>query len=649
MVKANWPILCKNDPENVTEHVCTLKSSFDIIVQHATNVSSKTILITHFRALHELYLTLQEKLLSMITVNELKALLLYIKDNMHQIKTTTTVTCINIENITSKKSSTISERCVSSSQSISLLQSKKDLTAAFKFVIKLTDADVILCLRDNPLTEILKEVNNAIARDKDIWIRTLSDCSHIADSLWTIQMTVIRQLRSSNIEIITHKADHKSILTQVKSWIMIFEHSAECVVDSFEVIIYTVCTNSIDLKSLIKKLRVFQILWILNCHAVSAWKKLNNVIYIEWLTKKGKNMSVSSLIVEFSEAKQANQIICRGLLWDDELHNCELYSCKCKLKQCFNCQTYDHIESQCIASTRCEKCAQSHLTKNCKFIMKLYCLCRIKHTAWSRNCFHRQVEKERVSKIMTERSRFFAESDQLHSQSMSTNSALLSITEADLNNLVISVFSQSSHDDTSVLNRHTVSEDILSSLSASNEKEIILSSPLKSATSQITIFLTENSSSMMSHSIQSLMTSFMNFMIWKHLEEIIATAVKAELQQHTSTKKTADSIHRASKWKAAEIFTSEDFNTAITSTVTQARNRQEFSNSLLNKSQTCKWFKQTEFTSNVNNVSKTSAEYFSQEVSDSTSMQDFFSLSSSHISSLMQPLSIQVMKREKFS
>ena len=87
--------------------------------------------------------------------------------------------------------------------------------------------------------------------------------------------------------------------------------------------------------------------------------------YVGWLTRNAVSKSASSVIIEFTKPEDANKIIDEGLVWQGELFQCERYERQCRLKQCFKCQRYGHIGTQCKATTACGYCAQEHSSRDC--------------------------------------------------------------------------------------------------------------------------------------------------------------------------------------------------------------------------------------------------------------------------------------------
>ena len=81
----------------------------------------------------------------------------------------------------------------------------------------------------------------------------------------------------------------------------------------------------------------------------------------------------------------------------NEVFQCERYERQCRLKQCFKCQKYGHIGTQCKAPTACGYCALEHDTRDCPSKLdrntpRKCTLCRGEHEAWSRLCPTRKDE-----------------------------------------------------------------------------------------------------------------------------------------------------------------------------------------------------------------------------------------------------------------
>jgi hypothetical protein len=133
------------------------------------------------------------------------------------------------------------------------------------------------------------------------------------------------------------------------------------------------------------------------------------ISYIGWLTKEATLKHASSIVVEFTDPEMANAIIYAGMVWDGQVHQCQLYDRACRVKQCFRCYNYGHIGTQCNASQACGYCADQHETKHCKQkgtegSTPRCAVCKDAHTAWSNACPARKKEMGRVEQAKQVRS-----------------------------------------------------------------------------------------------------------------------------------------------------------------------------------------------------------------------------------------------------
>ncbi len=110
---------------------------------------------------------------------------------------------------------------------------------------------------------------------------------------------------------------------------------------------------------------------------------------------------LSSLIVKIHSAEQINRLIRDDLLHEYSQIFCELFVNNCRIKQCFNCQRYDHIDKICRHERRCSVCVESHNDSTCKIsIDKRKCSnCENNHSIWSFQCKIKIIEKNRISNI----------------------------------------------------------------------------------------------------------------------------------------------------------------------------------------------------------------------------------------------------------
>jgi hypothetical protein len=119
--------------------------------------------------------------------------------------------------------------------------------------------------------------------------------------------------------------------------------------------------------------------------------------HIGWLTRDASAKTASTITIEFTKPEDANKVIDEGLIWQGEVFQCERYERQCRVKQCFKCQKYGHIGTQCKAPTACGYCAQEHDTRDCPTKSerngpRKCATCRGEHESWNRQCPTRKDE-----------------------------------------------------------------------------------------------------------------------------------------------------------------------------------------------------------------------------------------------------------------
>jgi hypothetical protein len=61
----------------------------------------------------------------------------------------------------------------------------------------------------------------------------------------------------------------------------------------------------------------------------------------------------------------AELYVSRRVSWEGRCHPGRIYDSSIRVKQCFNCQQFGHVGTQCRASKRCSCCAGAHDLKGC--------------------------------------------------------------------------------------------------------------------------------------------------------------------------------------------------------------------------------------------------------------------------------------------
>ncbi|KIV98298.1 uncharacterized protein PV09_09855 [Verruconis gallopava] len=136
----------------------------------------------------------------------------------------------------------------------------------------------------------------------------------------------------------------------------------------------------------------------------------------DWVPRLGNGTSppqkaMSSIVIEFTKPEDANRIIDENLVWQCEMCPAERYERQCRLKQCFQCQKYGHIGTQCKAAKTCGYCAQEHSYWECPTKTNLEAarkcvICHGTHEAWSRECPTRKEEVAKIKAILATRPKY---------------------------------------------------------------------------------------------------------------------------------------------------------------------------------------------------------------------------------------------------
>lgn len=106
----------------------------------------------------------------------------------------------------------------------------------------------------------------------------------------------------------------------------------------------------------------------------------------------------STLVLGITDEQMANQIIRKGLVSNFALHVAEYYHSQFRITQCFKCQAYGHIATNCRKADTCGHCALSHRTQACTRSGEPKCAnCNRRHAAWSGECSVRKAAKAKAS------------------------------------------------------------------------------------------------------------------------------------------------------------------------------------------------------------------------------------------------------------
>ena len=105
----------------------------------------------------------------------------------------------------------------------------------------------------------------------------------------------------------------------------------------------------------------------------------------------------NSVIVYMDNAEAADKCIKTGFYINHARYMPEKYTPQLRITQCFNCQAYGHLASQCKHKPACGKCGGEHTTRECNSV-EFSCIgCGGDHPAWHHECPKRiEVSKKRA-------------------------------------------------------------------------------------------------------------------------------------------------------------------------------------------------------------------------------------------------------------
>ena len=216
-----------------------------------------------------------------------------------------------------------------------------------------------------------------------------------------IRIMTANQLKSGDLNIRTTTNEETQILRQfTDDWVPHVGNGTAVRNPTYGVLVHGVHTSTMDMER-------FEYIK----HNILPFIPNAGIKYIGWLTKQAPKKAMSSVIIEFTKAEDANKIIDEGLAWDNQLCQCERYERRCRLKQCFQCQKYGHIGTQCKATRACGYCAQEHGTRDCptrhdQDATRKCVICRGNHEAWSQQCPARIEELARTKAAYEDRPKY---------------------------------------------------------------------------------------------------------------------------------------------------------------------------------------------------------------------------------------------------
>ena len=214
-----------------------------------------------------------------------------------------------------------------------------------------------------------------------------------------LKILTANQMKSGDLVISTAIIQEANMLRELTGqWGNEVAERAEVQITAYTVAVHGIHSKSIDLD---KMEEAKQGIILSNTRTVPC--AMQNSKRISWISRVHEVKARSSIIIELTNPHIANAFIKRGMVYQDQLHECELYSTESKVRQCFNFQEYGHIGARCYKPQKCGWCSLPYLTQNCMTKdtrnnngkdQKACANCEGDHEAWHKHCPTMKAEIE---------------------------------------------------------------------------------------------------------------------------------------------------------------------------------------------------------------------------------------------------------------
>lgn len=273
---------------------------------------------------------------------------------------------IVFEKIASKKTKNLLNKFFKKFENFEIFELKIVIKHFFKFVNER--------YKKMKIKNIFKKINCNVNKNSNI--QMFSTNTNTSFDSWTFKTIIFRHLRNDDVLISIRKNENKTLFNRITKWFKMFEFEIKMQNEIFEILMHVVKIKNFQLKN-DKIVDVVQIFVVQNATKFEHFQNHKNIIYIAWLKKfQKKIIDQTNLIIEFVFFFQTNETIRKKLILNEKTHTCEKLIRNMKIKQCYNCWNYDHIENQCRSNIKCNNCANiEHKTNVCTlFKSKTKCI-----------------------------------------------------------------------------------------------------------------------------------------------------------------------------------------------------------------------------------------------------------------------------------
>ena len=221
----------------------------------------------------------------------------------------------------------------------------------------------------------------------------LSAIQSIEPKKATEEILTIKKLPSEDLLITTTRTESRLILEKSSEWLHVIAPSARVKRTTFTVFAHSIRKSDINITQQLQTATKIQ---EQNQRAHPGLE----ILRVSWPKGSEKNgKKVGSLIIEVPTATAANRLITEGLVFGNEIKECERFVREARVTQCYNCQRFGHIARVCRNNTTCANCAGLHSTRNCsapRETTRKCALCKESHGAWDKECKFQKAEQTRA-------------------------------------------------------------------------------------------------------------------------------------------------------------------------------------------------------------------------------------------------------------
>lgn len=270
-------------------------------------------------------------------------------------------------------------------------QTRKDSTERFqqareeKKEVKGADAFSIITFN----IEHQAVVNHLNAMDSDDVLHFLSSSLETMRSSGhdvpdSVKFTNAMLLSTGDVEVYAHAGSKEASerLSRIRGWNFEFEKAISVPAKAYAVETHRIRFDSLNMQTRNHKAETIRELLEENLRFIDPLRRVDDIQNIRWCNNGNKRLS--SLVIEFRTAQQANKVLDLGMYIRGK-------HCKCKFvdqkpRRCGKCQAFGHSEDSCSSERQCGRCTLNHATLACTSTLRPCANCHGPHEAKDRFC-----------------------------------------------------------------------------------------------------------------------------------------------------------------------------------------------------------------------------------------------------------------------